>query len=435
MTSLEMRRRAGEVRARAEAIWRAHDGTEDEHTAEELAEYDRLCGEHDALIQRANAYDEREARFNALDRQGQSVDANSRESREVGAMLSRYSLLRVIESLFSHRALGGVEAEISQELSTRFKRSPQGVFIPWDLPSSRSAPGPHRRDLTTITGAGAVAEVTSSTFIESLRARSLASTLGVRVLSDMQGNFSIPKQTGTTTASWVTQGNAPGATNATFGSVDFSPSTLAARTVISRAFVKQTSIDAEMFARDEIATTIAKEVDRVCFNGSGVGAEPEGIIPNTSVNTVALGADGAAPTWTAVVQMEEEVDVDNALLGSLAYVVTAKGRGKLKRTTKVANAQVGDFLWDDGNYVNGYPAWSSNQLPSNLTKGNGTNLSAMIFGDWSQGIHAFWGPTDLTVDPYTGGSAGNINLYALLDADFQLRHAVAFSVIKDMLTT
>jgi hypothetical protein len=122
-------------------------------------------------------------------------------------------------------------------------------------------------------------------------------------------------------------------------------------------------------------------------------------------------------------------------MGTIAYVTTPAARGSMKRITRVVGSTFGDFLWPDNNQPNGYPAYASNQIPSTLTKGTGTALSAMLFGDWPQAIWAFWGGLDVLVDPYTGGTAGNVRIVELQDADFDVRRIESFSAIKDIVTT
>ena len=88
-----------------------------------------------------------------------------------------------------------------------------------------------------------------------------------------------------------------------------------------------------------------------------------------------------------MVEFETDVASSNADIGSLAYLANAPTRGKLKTTEKAANTA--QFIWGDAvnpaapgeGTLNGYRAAVTNQLPSNLTKGTGTNLSAMIFGN------------------------------------------------------
>lgn len=348
---------------------------------------------------------------------------------------ARFSVLRAIRLRAAGKPLDGYEAEYNQEVERRTGREAQGFFLPTSL-SVRARGQMHagpanyeQRDLTMTTGAGALQTHTTTTMIELLRNRMFVFRLGAQVLTDMVGDFDIPKQTAGGTAYWVTEGNPPTESNQTIGQVAFSPSTVGAFTDYTRKFTKQTSVDAENFVRGDLMRVLALELDRVGLNGSGSGAEPEGILQNSSVPTVAIGTDGGAPTWATVVDMETEVSQDNADMGTLAYLTTAQAKGKLKQVAKDAGS--GQFLWQGGE-MNGYPAFATQQLPANLTKGSGSNLSAAIFGDFAALIYSLWGAVDVLVDPYTASSAGTVRIVTLQDADLQLRHTEAFSKCVDI---
>ena len=195
----------------------------------------------------------------------------------------------------------------------------------------------------------------------------------------------------------------------------------------------QTSLDAEAIARDDLAKVLAIEADRAGLNGNGQNNCPTGVMQMSNVNTVSLGTNGGAPTWQAMCQMEEFVSNYNADFGSLALVTNPAGRSTLKQAPKIGTT-FPVYLWED-NEVNGYPAVATNQIPSNLTKGSGTNLSAAIFGNWEELVFAMWGGTDIIVDPYTGSSSGTLRIVMLQDLDIQSRYQQAFSIIVDMVTT
>jgi HK97 family phage major capsid protein len=73
-------------------------------------------------------------------------------------------------------------------------------------------------------------------------------------------------------------------------------------------------------------------------------------------------------------------------------------------------------------------------VPSDLSKGTGSNLSALLFGDFSQLMLGFYSGVDVIVDPYTGSNAGTTRLAFFQDFDCALRHDDSFSVIKDIVT-
>ena len=275
-------------------------------------------------------------------------------------------------------------------------------------------------------------QVLFGSFIELLRNRTLLNTLGSPIITDLVGSVTIPAQTGGGTAYWVTEGNAPTTSSQAIGQVALTPNTLGAFTDISRKFLRQTSMDAEAFVRNDLATVLAIELDRAAMNGSGSGAEPKGILQNSSVGTVAMGATGAAPTYAKMVEMETAVAAANADVGTLAYVTNAKVRGVLKSTLENASSAAAQWIWRPDNTVNGYRAFSTNNIPSDLTKSTGSALSAAIFGNWADLIIAMWGALDVTVVPYSNSTTGAVRVVLLQELDIKLRHAASFQKIVDI---
>lgn len=343
-----------------------------------------------------------------------------------------YSLMRAVDLVQRNQPLDGYEGEISKEIERRSGKTATSFFMPWNL-HMRSLSGRNieRRDVTSSGAAGLIPTIKGAGMIDILRARMLMSRLGATVLTDMVGAFELPKKTAGSGAYWVTEGSDITESSPTVGQVPFAPSTVGAFVDITRKLLKQSSRDAEMLMRQDMTDTIQVELDRVGFNGSGSGAEPEGILQNSDVPTVAIGDDGGAMTWAKIVEMETAVSVANADIGTLAYVTSGQGRGHLKITPKVAGQPV--MLWNaDG--VNGYPAFSSQQFPADLDKGeaDGT-LTAAIFGNFADVVYALWGAIDVNVDTATLSKSGGVRLVLLADADVQLRRAESFSKCVDIL--
>jgi HK97 family phage major capsid protein len=250
----------------------------------------------------------------------------------------------------------------------------------------------------------------------------------------------IPKQTGGATAYWIAEDGDPTESQQAVGQLALTPKTVGAFTDIRRRLLLQSSLDAEALVRRDLANVIALAIDLAGINGSGASNQPTGILNTNGIGAVVCGdPDGAAPTWADIVALETEVAVDNADIGSLAYLTNAKMRGKLKATDM--GTDTGKMVWPadvpvERQIVNGYRAAVSNQVPSNIEKGaSGTTLSAMIFGNWADLVIAMWGTLELTVDPYTHSTSGAVRVVALQDIDIGVRHAESFAAIEDAVTT
>ncbi len=71
-------------------------------------------------------------------------------------------------------------------------------------------------------------------------------------------------------------------------------------------------------------------------------------------------------------------------------------------------------------------------MPSDLTKGVGTGLSAMLFGNFGDIIIGEWGVIELLVDELTLKKQGIIELTSYMLVDLAIRHPQSFAAIKDM---
>ena len=139
-----------------------------------------------------------------------------------------------------------------------------------------------------------------------------------------------------------------------------------------------------------------------------------------------------------MINLETEVAVDNADVGRLGYLTNYKVRGKLKQVEKSTNT--GQFVWENGaapgeGLVNSYRAAATNQILSNLTKGAGTNISEIIFGNWDDLMIAEWGSLFVQVDPFSLGTSGQTRVIVFKDVEIALRNVESFAVMSDVVTT
>jgi len=345
----------------------------------------------------------------------------------------RFSFVRAINALANptdRRAqeAAAFEFEASAAAAEKLGRESRGITVPPDV---------LKRDLTvgTATAGGnlVATDLLAQDFITLLRNRMVIAARATQ-LTDLVGNVAIPRQTSGATAYWVAESAPPTESQQAFDQVTLSPKTVGAFTDISRKLLLQASTDVEAFVRGDLATVLALEIDRASINGSGASNQPTGILNTTGIGNVAGGTNGAAPTWANIIELESDVATANADVGSLAYATNAAVRGKLKQTAKVASTD-SVMIWGDGDTpLNGYPVLVTNQVPSNLTKGTGTGLSAIIFGNFADLIVGMWGGLDLTVDPYSQSTSGTVRVVALQDVDIAVRHAESFSAMQDAIT-
>ena len=466
---LELRQRAGELYREAQALYAASKDSPEGMSDEAARRYDSLLDQVETLTTQAGEIEAREARLNALESRMQTREPGRQNDgllphQDLGNTRNGYhgySVLKAMrESMLQRLGEGrvtGLEAEVHTELDqARFSltgRRAKGVLIPWDLPidlrlaaqyRGRAAPPGFEggqqselRALTTTTGVGAIPTILSPDLIAILRSRLVVANMGATIMNDMQGLFAIPRQSSAATGSWVTEGTAPTGSNQQIDQVTFAPHTAAAFTDYTRRFLEQSAVAPENFVREDLMAIIARTLELAALNG-GTANSPVGIMANTTIsgNATAIGTTGGNPTWSTIVSMETAVAVANADIGSLGYVTNAAVRGYLKQAPKIGTT-FPTFIWDTqtpGSPLNGYAVGVTNLIPSNLTKSTGTNLSAIIFGNFSDLVIVMWSGLDLLVDPYTGSSSGTVRVVALQDCDVNVRHPESFNICIDAKT-
>ena len=324
------------------------------------------------------------------------------------------------------RAAAAFEFECSQAVAKKMGRAAGGFYLPSDV---------QKRDLVvgTTTAGGYTVATELRGFIDILRNAMVIDRAGATFMSGLVGNIAIPKQSVAGTAYWVAENAAPTESQQTLAQVTMSPKTVGAFTDISRQLLEQSSIDVQNWVTRDLATIVGLAIQQAAINGPGTGNAPTGIL--TAVTASQIGdTNGKAPTWANIVGLEADVAANNADVGTLAYLTNAKVRGKLKVTEKFATSN-GSPIWVDGALpLNGYAGHVTNAVPSNLTKGNQSASSAIIFGDFASLLIGLWGATDILVDPYTGGAAGTVRVRVLQSCDVALRHVESFATMIDALT-
>ena len=297
------------------------------------------------------------------------------------------------------------EIEVGKAAAKQYERSSNGIVVPNEV---------LRRDLvvgTPTAGGNLVDDVLlSGSFIDLLRNRLALSQAGMTMLSGLQGNISIPRQTSAATAYWVGENSSPTESQQAIDQVNMSPKTCGAFVDYSRRLLLQSSVDVEGMVRNDLARVIALELDRVGIYGTGSSNQPLGINNTSGIGSQTLTSFG---TFAEYIGMETDVAAANADAGSMRYIVNASARGALKSTEKASNTA--QFVFEN-NEINGYPVIVSNQLQNNDA----------LFGDFSSLIMGMWSGLDLTVDPYAGATAGTVRIIALQDVDFAVKQASSF---------
>lgn len=427
VVEIENKVRARELQ-RMEDIRSLGEQYRDQGGVEIADELIRTGAKPDAFAQRMLERLGRKSNGNAA--QGAVVDLSEREHKQ-------YSLLRALNAAATGDwSEAGLEREVSQSIAKKQGRSTQGFFVPMNLraPYAAGTSGSGSEFVQT--------DVLAGEMIHLLRAQMLVVNLGARMMSGLVGDVAIPRQISGATGYWVGENAAITDTEATFDQVTLSPKTVGALSTVSRQMLMQTSADMEAVIRQDLTLAAAQAIDAAAITGAGASGEPTGILNTTGIGSVAIGTNGGALTIDQIIDLRKTVAKANALRGRLAFLTNPDVTGtlqKLKSTT-------GQYLWDDDvdgssaiagvpGMIKGYKVGESTHVPNNLTKGTGTNLSAVIFGNFSDLLIGEWGAMEVVVNPYgTGFANGQIQVRVMHMVDVAVRHAASFAAVTDAIT-
>ncbi len=326
----------------------------------------------------------------------------------------QYSLMRALRDAAAGKR-DTFEYRVGEAAAKASGIEARGLYIPADMLMRTMSVA------DTANGGNTVAtNILSGSFIDALRAQSVIMQIATK-LDGLVGNVQIPRQTGTSTVYKPAEKSAITQSDITTDFISLAPQRYGASVPVTKQLLMQSSLAVENMIKIDIAKQIALKIEADIITD----------ILSQVTQVVSLGTNGAAPTLAKLIEMETLVNAADASMGNLKYIFNAKGKGKLKTTEKASGYP--SYLME-GDMVNGYGALMSNLVPSNLTKGTGTNLSAALFGNFDDVIVGTWGGLDVVMDIYTQAKEGIINITADQFADYDLRRIASFATIKDMIT-
>lgn len=362
----------------------------------------------------------------SLETRMKDLEARMTPSRVIGPLpgledeAKNFSILRAARAIISQDwSTAGFEKEVFQEVRKRTmsigEDSSMGYFVPNEILAG---------------------------YIELLRAESVVMGMGATVLDNLRGvPVQLPKQTGGATAYWVGENESITASDLTTGMITLTPKKIGALVKVSNETLKYTNPSAEAVIRNDLFTTIALAIDLAALRGSGSDNEPCGIANTASINTVAIGDNGGAPTFDYLYDMQYELQYDNAFRGKLGFLFHPATRRRLVKT-KIAQYSTdagGDYIIQpmvsDQALVSwmGFPYKMTTQIPINLKKGNSTNCTEIYFGNWAELLIGMWGGIELMASKETSTAFQTDQTWIriLQSIDIQVRHPESFCLIND----
>ena len=440
-------------------------------TPKDSAEIIRLCSTHGLDNKRAAEIIEKAPSVDAASRMiledvakrdGSKVQTAAAEHTDVVLTEREQREYSICRGIMTHvRRLedkrgdfSSFETEVSDEIAKRHEgKSHGGLFIPYKLRIDEERV---RAATELLKRAGISTALTAGTstkgqelvftepgpFIQFLYNRMRLKELGAEVMSGLQGNVALPKQTGRATGSWVAEN--PGVdvadSNLTLSQVTLTPHTYQTSASYSRQLLAQAVIDIDNLVRSDLARDAALAIDLAGIAGTGSSNQPTGILHASGVQSYVNENDasnGAKPTWDDVTLMEELIEDQNAdQLGDPAWLTTPGIKSLFKRSPVLlynppsgsAVNVTGSPIWSADDEIDGHMARQSNQVPSNLSRGSSSgDVHALILGVFNTMVNGLWGSGfELVVDPYRLKKQGLIELTTFILTDWEFRYPVAF---------
>ena len=361
-----------------------------------------------------------------------SVSTSSNESKEIE---KNFSMIRFMNQAISGK-LEGFEKEMHQEAEKELRASglsseSGGFGIPTIVMQNMNAKFNRAQSAGTDSEGGYTIQTDKGDLIEPFAPAPIVSRMGATVLPNLVGDLSLPKDTNLFSMTWEGENDDSAETSKVFSEVLLSPKRMAGYADLSRTLLRQASFDIQNYVNNQFIVAVNSTLDAAAINGSGTGGQPTGILNTAGIGDVVGGTNGAVPTWGNIVDLESEVNIDDALEGNLGYLTTAGIKGALKQTLKASG--VSGYIWD-GETMNGYNAMTSSNVPSNLTKGTSSDANAIVFGNFADLVVGQFGGVFILPDPYTQAGKSRVRMHTELFCDIAVKRAKSFAAMKDALT-
>lgn len=363
------------------------------------------------------------------------------ENKELLSISKKFSIGKALKQVCSRKNFDGAEEEVFQIAREEAKDADVELKGNMHLPSRFIKIGKRSAMTAALTvgteGTDVVFTEYGGKIIPYLNPEPVADKLGVTFLQGLNGNVQWPRTSNRLSLGFETETSDVDETTPTFDNISITPKRFGGYVDFTMQMQKQSVFNVDAYIRREL--TIAHEylIDDQLFNGTGASNQTTGILNFSGVNTLSLGSAGGDMTYAALLSMIRDAEIANARSGRRGYVTNARGKFALALTPKQASGVEGNFIFNvkDGTLL-AEPFQMSNIVPSNLTEGAGSSLSAIIFSsNWAGWLVGFWGGLDLTFDPYTQklGGKDRIVVNGFMDQDCE--QPAEFTICKDWNTT
>lgn len=416
LDSIKISRRQSEIRQALAGLAGKDNPTEDETRSMETLDAEYRTNEtryRAALV--AEDGERREA----------GAELETRSDREYADLVAGFEMRQVVLALDEGRALSGRTAEVVQEL--RNAGGYRGLPVPLMALEVRAG--------ETI-ASGTPDPIQTRPIIDRLFPASVAAQMGAQLISIGSGAVEWPVTTSSVTAGWADGelANVPGPT--TYATTDKAlkpEQTLGIHMRVSRKAMLQSGDALEQAIRRDMNGTMATELDKAIFRGTGANGQPLGVIPGAATYGITSTDAAGMASWAALRAAVVRFMTANAASGPAA--VKALVRPELWNVMDDIEAFTGTGITEWDRFVKNIPA--PVMTTNSLAAPSGDPLETQVLLTTSAGGVApifvgLWGAVDLIRDPYSDAQSGGLRLTALTTADVTVARGTQLELVTGL---
>lgn len=416
LESLKITRRQSEIRQKLANLAGKDKPTDEE--AREMAELDK-------------EYQTNEVRFRAAliaentERRAAGAELETRSERQFADLIAGFEMRQVALHLDEGRALTGQTAEVVQEL--RSQGGYRGTPVPLMALEQRAG---------ETVAAGTPDPVQTRPIIDRLFPNSVAAQMGAQMIQIGSGAVEWPVTTSAVTAGWADGETANVAGPTVYATTDkaLKPEhNLGIHMRITRKTLLQSGEALEAAIRRDMNGTMAAELDKAIFLGTGANGQPLGVIPGAATYGITSTAVGAEANWAAFRAAVVAFLTANAATGPSG--IKALIRPELWAFLDGKQAWSGDSQteWDRLVMNIGAPVQSANALAA--PSGDPLATQALLTtnaGGVAPIFVGIWGAVDLIRDPFSDAHSGGLRLTALTTADVTVARGAQLQLLTGL---